>query len=130
MIRLIATGTYHLIETRGHTKILTLNGKKTYAWIVAGSIGEILVTSHRTHRIDHTLAIGKYRLYDVKSEPELSGVAHLELLVGLGVWQGYTLPTGLPTDTKKRNRIIPTREVITKSHHSGAHTHHVAMAFV
>lgn len=107
---------------------MTLNGKRTYAWIFAGIIGEILVTSHKTHRVDHTLAIGKYRLYDVKNEIALRGMQHLELLVGQGVWQGYTLPTGLPTDTKKRNRIIPTNEIITRSQHSGSH--HFPIAFV
>src|SRR5205807_7779645 len=106
----------HLIETQGHTKILNLNGKKTYAWVVAGSIGEILVTSHKSHHVDHTLATGKYRLYDVKEESNFRGVPHLELLVGQGVWQGYTLPKGLPNESKKRNRIIPTSELITKSH--------------
>jgi hypothetical protein len=35
--------------------------------------------------------------------------------VGKGTWQGYLLPTGLPDDKKKRNRIIPTDEVITKT---------------
>ena len=117
MIKLLQSGTYHLIETRGHTKILHLNGKKTYAWVVAGNIGEILVTSHKTHRVDHTLAVGKFRLYDVKNEKNLQDVQHLELLVGQGIWQGYELPTGLPTDTKIRNRIIPSREIITKSQH-------------
>jgi hypothetical protein len=120
MIRLLQSGTYHLIQTRGHTKILTLNGKRTYAWVVAGNIGEILVTSHKQHHVDHTLSIGKYRLYDVKNEPGFRGVQHLELLVGLGVWQGYTLPTGLPTDVKKRNRIVPVREIITRSQFSGS----------
>lgn len=128
MLKLLHSGTYHLIETKGHTKILTLNGKRTYAWVVAGSIGEILVTSHKTHRVDHTLAIGKYRLYDVKNEIGLRGVQHLELMVGQGIWQGYTLPTGLPTDTKKRNRIIPTREVITRSQDSWSSN--LSMAFI
>ena len=117
MIKLLQAGNYHLIETRGHTKILNLNGKKTFAWVVAGDIGEILVTSHKTHRVDHTLAAGKYRLYDVKNEEKLRGVQHLELLVGPGLWQGYELLSGLPNDIKKRNRIIPTSELITRSQH-------------
>jgi hypothetical protein len=116
MIKLLQTGNYHLIETHGHTKILNLNGKKTYAWVVAGNIGEILVTSHRAHRVDHTLAAGKYRLYDVKDEKNFRGVTHLELLVGQGLWQGYTLPKGLPDEIKTRNIIIPTNELITKSY--------------
>ena len=54
-------------------------------------------------------------LYKVKDEPNFVDLFHLELLVGEGVWQGYLLPTGLPTAEKKRNRIIPAKEVITKS---------------
>ena len=41
----------------------------------------------------------------VKDERELTDLEHLELLVGEGIWQGYLLTTGLPTDEKKRNRI-------------------------
>lgn len=97
--------------------MLTLDGKSQYAWIHAGEIGEILVASHTPHKADHILAIGRYRLYEVKNEPDLTDLVHLELLAGNGVWQGYLLPTGLPTDQKKRNRIIPTKEIITKSTH-------------
>lgn len=115
MIRLIGNGTYHLIETKGHTKILIFDKKKTYAWIIAEDIGEILVTSHKSHIVDHLLAVGKYRLYDVEDEKGLSDQQHLELFVGEGLWQGYLLPTGMPTDEKIRNRIIPTKEIITQS---------------
>src|SRR5579863_3870775 len=99
MIQLIKNGTYKLIETKSMTKILYFdkNGvKKVYAWINAAAIGEILVSSHNPHDVDYILALGKYRLYDVKDEPKLTGLVHLELLVGDGVWQGYLLPTGLP----------------------------------
>ena len=115
MIKLLEQGTYHLIETKGHTKILTLDKKKTFAWVNAEDIGEILVTSHKTHTVDHLLVIGKYRLYDVLDEKNLTDLEHLELFAGEGHWQGYLLPTGLPNEEKKRNRIIPTKEVITHS---------------
>lgn len=115
MITLQQQGAYRLIETEGHTKILVLDNKKTYAWVVAGDIGEILVTSHKTHKVDHMLAAGNYRLYKVKDEERFTDLVHLELFVGGGLWQGYLLPTGLPTAEKIRNRIIPTKEVITKS---------------
>jgi hypothetical protein len=114
MIPLKREGQYKLIETKGQTKILTLDDK-TYAWVNAAEIGEILVTSHRAHETDNILAIGKYRIYDVKDEPELTDLLHLELFVGEGTWQGYLLTTGLPTTANKRKRIIPTAEVITKS---------------
>ena len=117
MIRLLDQGTYHLLETHSHTKVLTLDGKKTYAWINAEDIGEILVTSHKSHIVDHLLAVGKYNLYEVIKEKNLTDLEHLELSVGEGHWQGYLLPTGLPNDKKKRNRIIPTKETITRSNY-------------
>lgn len=113
MISIVRRGHYQLIETRGQTKILILDEKEMFAWINAGAIGEILVTSHRSHKADCVLASGAYRLYKVFDEPYLSDQLHLELYVGTGTWQGYLLPTGLPTDVKKRNRIIPTKEIIT-----------------
>ena len=115
MIQLLKHGIYTVIETRGHVKILILDSRKVFAWIHAGEIGEILVASHKTHKADHILSTGRYRMYDVKDEPKFIDIIHLELLVGDGVWQGYLLPTGLPRGRKTRNRIIPTREIITKS---------------
>lgn len=114
MIQLLQEGEYELIETKGQTKVLILKNESVYAWVYADEIGEILVTSHKSHVVDHILAIGKYRLYEVKKEPGLTDLAHLELSVGDGVWQGYLLPNDLPTNKKIRNRIIPTKEIITK----------------
>lgn len=115
MIRLIQSGDYRLIETKGQTKILILDEGNIFAWVNAEEIGEILVTSHKSHAIDHILAIGYYRMYEVKNELKFVDLTHLELYVGDGTWQGYLLPTGLPTDKKRRNRIIPTKETITNS---------------
>lgn len=112
MIQLIQQGTYKLIETKGHTKILFL-GDKTFVWVTVRDIGEILIVSHISHKADHVLSIGNYRLYKVKDEPKLTDLLHLELFVGDGKWQGYLLTTRLPTDEKKRSRIIPTSEIIT-----------------
>lgn len=117
MIKVIQEGTYQLIETKGQTKILTLEKKRVFAWVNAEDIGEILVTSHKRHKTDNILAIGRYRLYEVKDEPDLTDLQHLEFYVGDKTWQGYLLTTGLPTDEKKRNRIIPTSEIITKTTH-------------
>lgn len=115
MISVVKRGEYELIETKNQTKILILDCKKTYAWINAVDIGEILVSSHKKHKADCILAMGNYRIYSVKDEPNLSDQMHLELHVGCGMWQGYLLLTGLPTKTNDKKRIIPTREVITKS---------------
>lgn len=113
MIRLIEEGSYRLLETIKHTRILSLNEKSQYAWIQAGKIGQILVATQTPSKTDHVLVTGKYRMYDVKDEPGLTDLVRLELLEN-NIWQGYLLPTGLPTDKKKRSRIIPTLELITK----------------
>lgn len=115
MVRLLNQGHYTLSETKHQTKILTLDNEKIFAWVDAQGIGEILVSSHGTHHTDSILAIGKYRLYEVEDEPELTDLLHLELFVGSGKWQGYLLPTGLPNEKDTRNRIIPTTEIITKA---------------
>lgn len=112
MISLLKTGHHKLIETKRHTKILFLDGD-TYAWVEPPSIGEILVVSHNAHKTDYLLSSGRYYLYDVVDEPDISDHIHLELEAGEDIWQGYLLLTGLPSDTKKRARIVPTREVIT-----------------
>jgi hypothetical protein len=117
MIKVLQEGIYQLIETKNQTKILILDNKNTFAWIYVRSIGEILVTSHKSHKADSVVAMGRYRLYEVKDEPKITDLIHLELLVGAGIWQGYVLPNGFPTDADKRNRIIPTKEIITKSSH-------------
>lgn len=114
MIKLIQEGSYQLIETKGQIKILTLDGQQTYAWINVSEIGEILVSSHNPHKTDNILALGRYRLYQVRDEPKLTDLEHLELFVGDGKWQGYLLTTGMPNLNEKRKRIIPTDELITK----------------
>lgn len=115
MIKLLQEGKYDLIETKGQTKILFLGKDKVYAWINAKNIGEILISTYKSHKADYLLSTGKFRLYKVKEEPNFVDLIHLELLVGEGIWQGYLLPTGLPDSRKNRNRIIPTKEIITKS---------------
>lgn len=115
MIKLIREGTYQLVETKSQTKILTLDYTDVFAWVNAKDIGEILVTTHKPHKTDCILSLGTYRIYEVKDELNLTDLIHLELSVGEGKWQGYLLLSGLPTDKKKKNRIIPTREIITKS---------------
>lgn len=112
MITIMRTGDYRLIETKHNTKILYLDND-VFAWLEPTGIGEILVTSYDKHTADCILSVGEYLIYDVEDEPELSDQLHLELSVGGNIWQGYLLLTGLPTDDKKRSRIIPTHEIIT-----------------
>jgi hypothetical protein len=118
MVILKEKGAYRLFETKEDIKILSLfdeRKEKVFAWVYAAGIGEILITSHNPHRIGHILVQGKYRLYDVKNEHNLTDLTHLELLIGEGKWQGYLLPTEFPNDIKKRSRIIATQEMITKT---------------
>lgn len=117
MITLLTRGLYRLMETKGQTKILYLDDT-VYAWVQPADIGEILVASHKKHVTDTLLAVGEYRLYDVRDEAHYSTHEHLELEVGDGIWQGYLLLTGLPTRAKKRRRIIPTTEVISGREYS------------
>ena len=112
MIELYKSGNYKLIETKHDTKILYLD-EDTYAWVKAAEIGHILIASHKAHKTDYILGSGRYRLYNVENEPEISDHIHLELEVGRDVWQGYLLLTDLPDDDNKRSRIVPTSEVIT-----------------
>lgn len=111
MITLQQSGEHKLIETKNNTKVLYLDDA-AYAWVEPPTIGEILVTTHQPHKADCVLSIGDYRLFTVQDEPDLSDNMHLELEVGRNTWQGYLLLTGLPTDDKKRARIIPTTEII------------------
>ncbi|MDO8269151.1 MAG: hypothetical protein Q7T54_00585 [Candidatus Levybacteria bacterium] len=117
MIQLILEGTYTLFDTKKNTKVLLLENskKRSFAWIDAQGIGEILVESEKVHQKNNILSIGKFRLYKVEDEPKFTDLEHLELFVGSGKWQGYLLPTGLPTIKDKRNRIIPTHERITNT---------------
>ncbi len=113
MIKITEEGKYRLLETKEETKILIL-GEKQFAWIKAEGIGEILVTSHNQKlETDTLLSVGKYKIYEIKDEPNYRDNPHLELEVGEGERQGYLLLTGLPDDEDKRNRIIPTEELIT-----------------
>jgi len=113
MISIVQRGEYRLMETKSQTKILILDEKNTFAWVNVGAIGEILVSTNKKHIADCILSQGNYRLYDVVDEPKFTDLLHLELCVGKGVWQGYLLPTGFPTNEDKRNKIIPTKECIT-----------------
>lgn len=115
MIKLIKQGDYKIVETWGETRILDLGSNGKFSWIFAKNIGEILVTTKKNFNNLYTLARGQFRLYEVRGEPNLTDLKHLELYVGEGSWQGYLLPTGLPNEKDIRNRIIPTPEIITQT---------------
>jgi hypothetical protein len=112
MKKLLKKGKYTLIETKGNTKILILESLGIFAWINAEKIGGILVKAHNKFKLESILAMGDYKLYNVKEEPKLVDLEHLELMVGDGSWQGYLLPKGIPSSKEKRHRIIPTNELV------------------
>lgn len=115
MIKLLKSGVYKIVETKNGTILLLLDDRACFAWIQVKEIGDILVHSKAVHRSTNDLSGGKYRLYDVKNETKLTDERHLELLVSKGKWQGYLLPTGLPTSKEKRKRVIATKEQITNA---------------
>ena len=114
MINLLRTGHYKLIDTKGGRRILLLDNDQ-YAWIDAKDIGQILVYSENRQTYDDILSAGLYKLYEVRDEPDLTDLQHLELEVGDGLKQGYLLLTGLPTVSKKRSRIITTDQLVDPS---------------
>jgi len=105
-------GLYKLVETKENTKLLYLDDR-AYAWIMPKTTGEILVVMRQEHKFDTVLSTGHYCLYDVKDEPKLTDLEHLELQVGDHEWQGYLLPTGMPVESKIRSMIISTNQTIT-----------------
>jgi hypothetical protein len=112
MKRLVRSGKYVLLETKGNTKLIALEKIGTYAWVNALRIGEILIKARNRFKIESILSKGRYRLYDIKNEPKLTDLQHLELEVGDGAWQGYLLPNGIPVSSEKKHRIIPTSELV------------------
>lgn len=113
MIKLIKQGKYRLVVAKDGNRILYL-GAQGYLWRHAKNIGELLLFSKHPHKQDYVLAYGMYKLYEIRNERAFVDLQHLELKAGEYKWQGYLLLTGLPTDSKVRSRIVPTREVITK----------------
>ena len=121
MITVLDNGNYKLASTKRDTKILYLDDM-TFAWLGLPDIGEVLIVSqHIPARGDYWLNKGHYRLYSVEDEPHLADLQHLELEYGEGMWQGYLLLSGLPSEQKKRVKIVPTSETITKNLHFSVH---------
>lgn len=115
MIILLNQGEYKLVGSKGGSRLLILDDKDCYAWINANEIGEILVQTKNKLIDSYILSRGKYRIYRVTGENNLTDLLHLELYIGEGYWQGYLLPTGLPSKENPKNKIIPTKEIITEA---------------
>lgn len=115
MVKLVRQGTYSLIETKHMIRVLNLDDDRTFIWINAEKLGDVLIPSNFSHKASQLISRGNYRLYEVKNEPKLTSNNHFELFIGNGKWQGYLLPAGLPEGESKENKIIPTQEIITRS---------------
>jgi len=113
MVKKIKEGKYELFETKSGSRVINLNGHGKYVWLKIENIGEVLAKSEKNYNPDRILAKGYFRLYDILNEPELTDLPHLEVCIGLGQWQGYLLPRGLPGKGGK-HRIIPTGEILSK----------------
>ena len=111
MIKLLKSGNYKMTVQKDEHKIIVLDNQG-YHWDTAKGIGEILTLCKTPHKEDHTLVQGNFKLFEVKNEPKLVDLQHLELSVGKNKWQGYLLLTGLPNKNKLRSRIIATKELI------------------
>lgn len=122
MISVLKRGEYKILEAKNNIRILILDNNEAFEWNSQPKTGEISISSYKIHQDDNLLSVGNYRLYDIEDEENYTDQKHLELQVGCGYWQGYLLPSGLPTDGNKGNVIIPTKELLTKTnnccHHS------------
>jgi len=112
MIKILQKGKYLLVMNKGNDKTIYLDSQG-YHWTNAKGIGEILTFCKSDHKLEYVLGEGKYILYQVKNEPKLIDLQHLELSYDDAKWQGYLLLTGLPTKKKLRSRIIATKETIS-----------------
>ena len=117
MISITRRGQYRLIQIQKQTKVLILDNKDIFLWQISAEQGEVLKKTHSHVQEIEVLAEGPYRFYEIDNEDGLIDGMHLELLVGEGRWQGYLLPEGIPSDSKKIQKhyhISPTKETITK----------------
>jgi hypothetical protein len=114
MVTLFEKSFYCLVKTKSGSRLLCIE-RGTFTWVDPETIGEMRVATHTPHTTDYVIRTGRYRLYDVKDEPPLAGLQHLELEYGPTDWHGYLLLTGLPRDQEERTCVVPTPQIITGS---------------
>jgi len=113
MIQVLKHGEYRLDEAETLSRIFILDNSKYFNWNT--SAGELTDCTKDKPKINSTLSIGKYFLYNVTNETILTNCLHLELLLGKRKWQAYILPLGFPTKKQRNVKILPTKEIITIS---------------
>ena len=119
MIKNLQSGAYKLVKNNIGNELLYL-GNKPYIWRTTPTGTCSLEATHRLQTDECILSTGQYRLYSVSDDNIFSNLTHLELLVGSGKWQGYTLPQGLPTMGSGRASFRPTNETITNASYNKA----------
>ena len=100
MIKIVSKGDYILHEEDKNKKILQLDDIKPLLW----EDENVIHSANQNFVPKRILSSGKYRLYKVSNEPNLTDNYHLELYVGSKKWQGYLLPTNI---LKMRKQAIP-----------------------
>lgn len=100
MIKVVSKGDYTLYEDQQKRKILVLDGAKLLLW--TGNELQLVVDTSSVRK--ETLSLGKYRLYKVENESDLTNNYYLELYVGKKRWKGYLLPSNI---LKMRKPTIP-----------------------
>lgn len=118
MIKLLQSGGYKLLETKDNITVLHLDNKNAYVWKNVETKGDLQYIKFNPEKICCFLALGNYRLYEVKDETNLTSGNHFELYVGKSKWQGYILPNGLPHTITAKKPIKQTPEIITKARRS------------
>lgn len=58
---------------------------------------------------------GRFRMYEIKNERSFKDGIYLELSGGVGKWNCYILPTGLPDQNILEKDILVAQECITKT---------------
>lgn len=114
MIRLIQWGRYRLaIIAEGNT-IMSIDGR-TYSLFSNSNTLELFDELAASIRAEAAITLhhGDYRMYDVYDELDLAETIHLELEDEDGYVKSYLLPHGLPEESRRQVRQLPTTQQIT-----------------
>lgn len=98
------------MQTQFGEKLLILD-KKQFCW----RGGELWVVQFQKKAEDKVLCSGKYMVFQVEGEDELTPVMHLELSVRDGAIQGFLMPSGLPEMEGCKRKIVPTLEKVKRA---------------
>ena len=109
MIKVVSKGDYILYEDHNKRKILKLGDAKLLYW----TDSKIIQAMNNSANPKDTLSLGKYRLYKILDEPQLTNNYHLELYVGNKQWRGYLLSSNILKTRMPVVAISATNELIS-----------------